>query len=800
MTRGARWATGVGALAAALFAGRWVASFLAARWWTAAVAPAALPSVTAGLLQAALLESAGIVLASAWFAGNLLVVARAIGSVQYPRRVGDIEIRESVPGRSVTLAALGIGLVVGVVVGTGAADQLPALRLAWHGLQYGWADPVLGHDAGLYAAQLPAWLFLQGFVRRLLVSGIAIVAIAYAALGALRVGSGGVALSGHARRHLGGLGAAIFLAGAVRLALHPMLVVAGIDGGGRLPGAFEIGLNAVPTAALAGAAVLLGLWALRGHPSRLVGAVIAAALALILRAALPAIGAPAIGPDARGRPSLMAWGLGAMLRHELDRPPPVPGPPADPGLWSPEAILPAADRLGPFGGAGRAVLELPAGRTPVWLMLHEVADSVRVTAVADAGASASGGVVSFRPADPLAYPGFTAYATLGPSAVRGSAPDHVTGLGPGVRLGGFFRRLALAWAVQTGDVLPRSFPDSDAVAWRLDPIARLAALVPDAIWTDPDPVFVDGRLTWLCAGTVPLTAFPLSRRETWRGVDLAGGDPGFLGVIDAVSGRTTVYLRPGAGPAARAVADLSGGFIAPAESLPPVTAEAVTYPPSWLAVQARALADGPFSLPQAGPIPGDSADLPRPIVHRDSLGAPVPTVAFVDPEPPGPVAALVEGTVRDARLTPVVIRIGSAASVAGPGRLDRQWGRFTGFERLSDSLQQVGDRLIAGPVQYLVTGGRLIAVRRQYRAGSRGTLAVAWVEVAAGDRLGAGPDLGAAWANLQGRLPPPSPHTAPDRMAEVRRWVARADSALRRGDLTTFGRAFEALKQLVNGP
>jgi hypothetical protein len=39
--------------------------------------------------------------------------------------------------------------------------------------------------------------------------------------------------------------------------------------------------------------------------------------------------------------------------------------------------------------------------------------------------------------------------------------------------------------------------------------------------------------------------------------------------------------------------------------------------------------------------------------------------------------------------------------------------------------------------------------------------------------------------------------TLPVQLEEARRWYAVADSALRRGDFATFGRAFEALRRIL---
>ena len=57
--------------------------------------------------------------AAVWGTGNLYIVYRAIGSVQMPRRVGNLEIVEAVPQRLLLLLAVVTGLVFGVGLALG---------------------------------------------------------------------------------------------------------------------------------------------------------------------------------------------------------------------------------------------------------------------------------------------------------------------------------------------------------------------------------------------------------------------------------------------------------------------------------------------------------------------------------------------------------------------------------------------------------------------------------------------------------------------------------------------------------
>ena len=79
-----------------LFAGRWTAGLYAERWWAEQISPSAAAAVTGWALIGFGLEASGILLACGWFIGHLLLVYRAIGSVQVHRRLANLEIREAV--------------------------------------------------------------------------------------------------------------------------------------------------------------------------------------------------------------------------------------------------------------------------------------------------------------------------------------------------------------------------------------------------------------------------------------------------------------------------------------------------------------------------------------------------------------------------------------------------------------------------------------------------------------------------------------------------------------------------------
>ena len=83
--RGRRLAIAIAALIALLFGGRWAAVVLTDRWWAQQISPAAVGFLTDWHVLRLVLDLSGVLLASAWFVGHLLLVYRAVGSVQVRR-------------------------------------------------------------------------------------------------------------------------------------------------------------------------------------------------------------------------------------------------------------------------------------------------------------------------------------------------------------------------------------------------------------------------------------------------------------------------------------------------------------------------------------------------------------------------------------------------------------------------------------------------------------------------------------------------------------------------------------------
>ena len=95
-----------------------------------------------------------------------------------------------------------------------------------------------------------------------------------------------------------------------------------------------------------------------------------------------------------------------------------------------------------------------------------------------------------------------------------------------------------------------------------------------------------------------------------------------------------------------------------------------------------------------------------------------------------------------------------------------------------------------------------MAYQSHFARGPRGDAVLSWVSVAAaGERLGAGRTLREAWSNLQGASVPSIAGSAQaTRLEEARRWVQRADSALRSGNWAGFGQSWKGLRDALGLP
>src|SRR3989442_1390615 len=216
-------------------------------------------------------------------------------------------------------------------------------------------------------------------------------------------------------------------------------------------------------------------------------------------------------PDAAAM-ALPLWDPGRVRAAAARRSPDLLGPRADV----------AAIALSPHGqGGGRAtwlVAPMPslealtrAQPPPGWTDVHRGGWARAGRPLAAVEADSGLVFAQLMTHDSAAWfgPGFREFAV--------AAPDSWPALrASGIALGRWWRRAALAWALQSPE-LARAETDGLLLLWRRDVVERLQRLAPFARFDAPDPLVADGGLWWGAYGYLESEAFPLVRRMEVRG-------------------------------------------------------------------------------------------------------------------------------------------------------------------------------------------------------------------------------------------------------------------------------------------
>jgi hypothetical protein len=795
-------------LAILLFLGRWTVTALADRWWGLHLSPDAGRFLTDVAILRGTLDLGGFLLAAAWTIGNLLVVYLAIGTVEVSRQIANLEVREALNPRTIRVLFIAGGLVLGLILGSDVGRHWPVVALAWQGAPFGVAEPILGHDAGLYVAQLPLWELLRREALVLVSVTILVVAGVYVAIGAIRRMDGRPAINDHARRHLGWLLAALAVVFAVGFLLEPFMVVAGARGpaGSR---AFQ--LAEVTSLLLTGVAVMVALaslaWAFWAkHFFLAAGWMVLAGATLLARIVA---GSLAVSPDVqlvdastRAPFDAVAYGLAnardtvVVLRRTIgDRP-------HHPSLWGVDGVRRALGGRGTtLSAAGPAWLPVDGDMRPAWLLLAtDSAGAASVVVLADDRTTITGAPLYYGRADTLAAPVPAPWAVLPVTAFTpASSALAVTLGGSGVEVASQWRRLALAWALQEGSLL-RPVARDVRVSWIRTPTDRLQKLAPYAQWSNAHLRLDGGRTLWFVDGLVQARLFPLTTRAMLASNDVGTVRAGFLGVVDAESGMVRVFARPEGGPLADAWTSLGHGVVEPWAALPSGWRALAEYPREQFTVQALVLEAASVGRLVTSADSGRRRAVGHDFFWDEGSAVPVRVAPFVSGSP-AQLTLLLLGRVEDGRLHLVRVGLDPLEGKESPAALVQLWDRFPTYAQLVDSVRAGGGSLHAGAVRFGLTGAGLVATQVHYGPRGGGGASVTWVSVAGGGRLGAGRSFPDAWSNLQGSTVPSPPGAPPAGvLAEARRWFQIADSTFRRGDFTAFGKAFEALRAVLDVP
>jgi hypothetical protein len=500
----------------------------------------------------------------------------------------------------------------------------------------------------------------------------------------------------------------------------------------------------------------------------------------------------------------LAYGLEGLRDTPL-QPIGRPTPPAVPSLWNPEVVaraLPAdSTRL---LSIDPALLTRQGKRRPVWLVVgSNPGGQVVLSAVADNRVSRSGQPFFHRLSDTLSHTNPAALLELASDLLQPEAPDYRLRQGdvPGVPVESWPRRLVLAWALQAGELLG-SVPPGSSIDWHLSPKERLVRLAPFADWSAPTARVINGQLVWLLDGYLASRTFPLTGRVMWRNRRVGSVRVAFLGTVNAETGAARVFLQPGADAMAETWAGISQGVVEPASAIPEVVLRAAPYPAELFRVQAQELEHPPWNAGSLGGGTGQAAAEPPPpqVGWAADTSGPQLISTF---EAPGErrLSAVLIGARDDGRIQLQLVRLDSTTTLPIRGVLENRWANFPSYDALNDSIREDGGKLERGPVRVDIGPGGPVAYQAYYAARPPGGMLLVWVSVAAGDRLGAGRTLQEAWSNLLGTTVPAPPGTAQaGRLEEAKRWLELADSALKIGDWSEFGRAWSTLRSVLGLP
>ncbi len=652
-----------------LFGGRWVALRYTEHAWFADLEQGARYREL--MLRAFLWQATVLVAAFAWYAAHTLGLYRSIGSVHLPRRLGNLEIDEAVPARTLRNIALGIALLLAVATAYTFNDLGEYVALARAAPPLGVTENVLGQDASFYLATLPLLEILHLLATVSVLLTCLLVVGLYMLTGSFTVSRRSVRITPHARAHLMVLLCALALALAWGFHLDTYEVVAG---GGHLGGALS-GVDrtiripassalAVIALAVAAGTALANRWVRPGVLVIIWGTLVVAAL--LGRVVIPLLAE--------------VWGAGSnpALQQELQRGadeaaraafgignPPVDrigaGPVAADSVAGLEKALAGVYAWGAESVALSRLLEAAAGDTtrirawtitpvvahtgnrarpaalaiaqtdvasvprqvprPRWSQLHREALAWGSEPVAIEAGLRPGPLrflTALDPADtgapmaPLRHnPGRVRFLPR-PAELGVIGPDENTfgADAPGILLAGWPRRLLLAWSLQSPPLLDEHTSIADRVLYWRDLPDRLARLYPFAGFDPPRGVMLDGRLVWIADGYLTSSRYPLAEHVRWRGEDVNYIESPYIATVDAFDGQTELYLRPGASAFARGVARAAALDPLPADSLAPGLRRELGYPTGLLGAQTAMLArHGPGAAPALALATTDSAAL-----------------------------------------------------------------------------------------------------------------------------------------------------------------------------------------------
>lgn len=803
------------AAAVVLIVGRSLAGVYSDYLWYEALGAGALWRVRMSAV-ATMRVGSGVVAALFAFI-NLYAVRQSVVSLVLPRRLGNLEIGEEVPGRFLLGATAALAVILGVLLAM-PSDNWTSFALAWSHRPFNETDPYLSQDLGFFVYWLPfenlSWMFMFFVV---MVTSLAVVML-YALTPSLKWQRGSLYASAYVRRHMTMLVGVLLLllAWSFRLDMYGLLV----EGSG-LDHAFtwvdhHISVTAdlvLSIVALSGG--LIVLWA--GYVGRLrLAAIIVmglVGLSLAGRQIAPTVFAHT-GTEqqrvSREQPYLATRATYTRRAFDVDRIgradstlafPSVAAALPSMSMWDPPALvraLSAGRASGDYpmligwraasGGLVADVVDSPAGnaaaRAP-WSASRVVASDadergapIRLTALSGFGDD--------TPIDaPIVYP--DAPATL----VTADSLTHVAG----TLLESFPARLATAWSTQNFRLLVDDLaqPHPTLVSHR-DVRDRLDMYAPFfAQGRRVDPVLLGDSLYWAVDLYSVTDSYPLSAH-----IHVVGDDRAFLhhaavAIVQASTGDVMIVADSISDPIAESWKSQVPSLFTTWGALPPGIRTQLDPPIDGIVTQA--IAFGRFGTRGEGDV------APRKLPDRDGSDTAVVSDLLPFALPGGKITALAIPLLdMSDRLRGLMIGTNSSGGqtvawmpLETPGT---RWTNLLDHLRSIDSAN-VGTRdgqLVHGRVRAVPLRTGIALVQPTYRWHGPAAPTLSRVLVTSGDSLRsiAPPLSGAAAPVVAGAA------SATDFRGSIARFYGAMRDALRRGDFVAFGRAFDALGKAID--
>jgi hypothetical protein len=808
-------------IALLMLAGRLVAGVYADWTWYAAMG--ALPLYRSKLAhETALLGGtalAGFILAFA----NLYAVRSSIVSLVLPRRLGNLEIGEAVPGRRLTGLVFAIAAALAILLSL-QQDDWTILALARVGLPFHETDPYNDRDFGVYVYRLPFERSLFVWAVGALASVGIVVIFLYAVTPSLRWEQGKLYISAYVRRHFAALGALALLLVAWKYRLDSLSILANGSGSQGAFNAFDARI-ALPmlTALSIGMLVAapLVLWSgWHGYRRVTLGIVV---LTLVAgpgaRSLLPSLVAwTTIGPDVRGRDrpylrtrklftrrafgletivdadsapvalasrdamarGVSSWDPAALARtSSLDR----HGLPIAAFAWVPtdrglsaEMAQRASGSTGGTGGTGGT------GSTE-WALTSTDATGAdergrALPRLADFATSFEGGIPAV-----LIDENAGAWALVADSGGRLPAPPFAT----------FWERLAHAWHLQSPRLLAIGVPEPrPRIVFHRDVRERIAALAPFFTVGPTLLAVVRGdSLYWVADLFVASDDYPLSEAVVFAGSPRHYVRKAATAIVQAQTGRVMIVAEPHPDVITQSWMRRFPWLFVPHTEIPPGVDS--LRPPSvdWATVQGSALAraglGGESGLP-GSLTPGDDADA--------DLAGGGPTF-FAPLGDRGPLEWSLGVTDAGSQIVGAIVARGGDSPRT-------EWHRMPAASRwdLRSALQHAADtagfgrqrRVVRrGRIQIIPTASGLAFVQTFYEWPPDAPPSITGVVVLQKGEIRTGASLSEA---LGVTRPLASSGTASLR-ARVAALYDAMSAAMRRGDWLAYGQAFSQLGRLL---